>query len=316
MPPSTSEIRVARTLSRRTFLRGSIGATTLVAASGAYAFGIEPAILLRVTSYRPSLPAWPTGFGLKIAALADIHVAEPYMPLARVEEIVAATNALKPDLIVLLGDYANAHRLITRRVPLPDFARVAAGLRAPLGTFAILGNHDWWDDEKAQRERRGPVEAARVLEANGIRVFENDGVRLVKDGRPFWLLGLGDQLAFFDGHGEFEGREDLPATLARMTDDAPAILLAHEPDIFPHVPARVAVTLSGHTHGGQVRLFGYSPVVPSEFGNRYAYGHVVEDGRHLIVSGGLGTSKLPIRVGVPPEIVELTLGGAEQGRPS
>ena len=75
-----------------------------------------------------------------------------------------------------------------------------------------------------------------------------------------------------------------------MTDGSPIILLAHEPDIFPDVPGRVSLTLSGHTHGGQVRLFGYSPVVPSRFGNRYAYGHVVEDDRHLIVSGGLGFS--------------------------
>jgi hypothetical protein len=81
-------------------------------------------------------------------------------------------------------------------------------------------------------------------------------------------------------------------TLAQVTDAAPVILLAHEPDIFPRVPARVALTLSGHTHGGQVRLFGYSPMVPSRFGNRFAYGHIVEEDRHLIVSGGLGCSFL------------------------
>ena len=86
-------------------------------------------------------------------------------------------------------------------------------------------------------------------------------------------------------------------------------MLAHEPDVFPRVPDRVAVTLSGHTHGGQVRLLGYSPVVPSRFGNRYAYGHVREDGRHLIVSGGLGCSILPVRFGMPPEIVIVELGG-------
>ena len=86
------------------------------------------------------------------------------------------------------------------------------------------------------------------------------------------------------------------------------ILLAHEPDIFPRVPARVALTLSGHTHGGQVRLFGYSPVVPSRYGNRYAYGHIIEDNRHLIVSGGLGCSILPVRLGCPPEIVMVELG--------
>jgi uncharacterized protein len=91
------------------------------------------------------------------------------------------------------------------------------------------------------------------------------------------------------------------------------VLMAHEPDVFPNVPPRVALTVSGHTHGGQVRLAGFSPVVPSIYGNRYAYGHVVEDGRHLIVSGGLGCSRLPIRLGVPPEIVSIELGSARAG---
>lgn len=100
----------------------------------------------------------------------------------------------------------------------------------------------------------------------------------------------------------FRGLDDLPGTLAQLTDDAPVILLAHEPDIFPTVPDRVALTLSGHTHGGQVRLFGWSPVVPSAYGNRFAYGHVREGNRDLIVSGGVGCSILPLRLGVVPEI--------------
>jgi predicted MPP superfamily phosphohydrolase len=86
------------------------------------------------------------------------------------------------------------------------------------------------------------------------------------------------------------------------------ILLAHEPDVFPRVPERVALTLSGHTHGGQVRILGYSPIVPSRYGNRYAYGHIVERDRHLVVSGGLGCTGLPVRFGVPPEIVQVDVG--------
>jgi predicted MPP superfamily phosphohydrolase len=84
--------------------------------------------------------------------------------------------------------------------------------------------------------------------------------------------------------------------------------MAHEPDIFPQVPRRVAVTLSGHTHGGQVRLLGYAPIVPSKFKDRYVYGHIVEEGRHLVVSGGIGCSGLPVRFGSPPEIVVVELG--------
>jgi predicted MPP superfamily phosphohydrolase len=95
--------------------------------------------------------------------------------------------------------------------------------------------------------------------------------------------------------------------LRQITDDARVLLMAHEPDIFPKVADRVALTLAGHTHGGQVRILGYAPVVPSRYGDRYVYGHKVEQGRHLIVSGGLGCSTLPIRFGSPPEIVLVDL---------
>lgn len=95
-----------------------------------------------------------------------------------------------------------------------------------------------------------------------------------------------------------------PERIASLAEEANAL----EPDIFHDVPSRVALTLSGHTHGGQVRLFGYSPVVPSRYGNRYAYGHVVEAGRNLIISGGLGFSIAPIRFGVRPEILTIDLG--------
>ncbi|MBZ6076354.1 metallophosphoesterase [Microvirga sp. WGZ8] len=275
---------------------------------GAYAFGIEPAYRLRIQRYAPVLPRWPEDLALTIAVIADPHVGEPYMSVRRLEEIVAVTNNLRPDLILLLGDYAAGHHFVTRPVSMRECAGAFRALKSPLGTFAILGNHDWWDDRSAQRSRRGPVIARTELEAAGIPVLENDAVRLVKDGRPFWLLGLGDQLALLGK--PIRGVDDLRGTLAKLTDDAPAILMAHEPDIFPLVPRRIALTLSGHTHGGQVRFFGYSPLVPSSYGNRYAYGHIEEHGRHLIVSGGLGTSIMPVRFGVPPEIVHLSLGTA------
>jgi predicted MPP superfamily phosphohydrolase len=119
-------------------------------------------------------------------------------------------------------------------------------------------------------------------------------------------------VAFLPSRWRFPGRpygtDDLPGTLAKITDDAPLILMAHEPDIAVKVPERVSLMLSGHTHGGQVRLFGYSPVVPSRYGNRFAYGHIREQ-CDVIVSGGLGCSILPLRIGVPPEIVVVTLRG-------
>jgi predicted MPP superfamily phosphohydrolase len=277
-----------------------------------YALGIEPRFRLNLTRYSLVPPGWSPGLKLRIAILADIHAGEPYMPQARIADIVARTNALNPDITLLLGDFSASHRWQTRQVAPEDWSAALADLTAPLGVHAILGNHDWWDDKAVQRAGVGPVFGRRALEKHRIPVYENDAVRLSKDGQPFWLAGLGDQIAFLQRREgrrmRFRGVDDLPGTLAKVTDSAPVILLAHEPDIFPRVPARVSLTLSGHTHGGQVRLFGYSPVVPSQFGNRFAYGHVVENDRHLIVSGGLGCSILPVRFGMPPEIVIVELG--------
>ncbi|CAO4165841.1 metallophosphoesterase [Methylorubrum populi] len=287
---------------------GGFGATALgLGSSGAYAFVIEPRFRLALTRYALTPPGWTPGLRLRIAVLADIHVCEPYMPLDRVAEIVAATNALAPDLILLLGDYPAGRKVTWKPVPLSDFARLAEGLRAPLGTYAVLGNHDWWDDREAMRAGKGPVEIRRLLEARGIPVLENDAVRLTHDGRPFWIAGLADQEPFLP-LGIRRSLADISATLAQVTDDAPILLMAHEPDIFVKVPQRVSLTLSGHTHGGQIRVLGYSPMLPSRFGQRFAYGHVVEEGRHLIVSGGLGVSGVGVRFGVPPEIVLIELG--------
>ncbi|GJE26123.1 metallophosphoesterase [Methylobacterium organophilum] len=293
--------------SRRQVL-GGLSASLLAGGSTAcYAFCVEPRFRLVTTAYALTPPGWTPGLHLRIAVIADIHVCEPWMPLARVEEIVAAANALSPDLILLLGDYPASRTVTWRRVPLTDFAKLAAGLRAPLGVHAILGNHDWWDDEAAMRARKGPVESRRLLEAQGIPVMENDAIRLVKDGHAFWLAGLADQEPFLPV-GSRRSLADLPGTLAKVSDAAPVILMAHEPDIFLHMPERVALTLAGHTHGGQIRIFGTSPMLIGTPRERYAYGHVVEGRRHLIVSGGLGVSKVAVRFGVPPEIVLVELG--------
>lgn len=295
-------------ISRRRFLQTlGVSGVGAVGFSG-YAAAIEPGYRLNVTRYSVRPAQWTPGLKLSIAVIADVHAGGPLMPADRIRGIAERTNSLRPDLVVLLGDFAASHKFKTRSVPPEDWAAALSALKAPLGVHAVLGNHDWWDDLAAQRAGQGPVVGRRALEDVGIPVYENDAVRLEKGGRPFWLAGLGDQLAFIKGRRKgtfrkFEGVDDLPGTLAKVTDDAPVVLLAHEPDIFPSVPDRVSLTLSGHTHGGQVRLFGYSPRVPSRYGNRYAYGHVVEGDRNLIVSGGLGCSVIPVRFGVPPEVV-------------
>jgi uncharacterized protein len=280
---------------------------------------------LRVQYYSLTLPGWPRGLRLRIAALADIHACRPWMSADRIRTIAQQANSLEADVIVLLGDYTAGHSFVTGQVPAREWAMALSGLRAPLGVYAILGNHDWWHDRTAQKTGKGPVVSRLALEDAGIPVLENDVVRVENAGSPFWIAGLGDQRAFFvrrQWRISFRGVDDLSGTLARVTDDAPVILLAHEPDVFPHVPGRVALTLSGHTHGGQIRLFGYAPVVPSRYGNRYAYGHISETGtdaagaagsidappKYLVVSGGLGCSGVPMRVGIPPEITVVSVG--------
>jgi predicted MPP superfamily phosphohydrolase len=298
-------------ITRRHLIRSVAGLSALGVSTAAYGVGVEPVLRLRVTRYHPAPRQWPADFPLRIAAIADIHACDPWMSLERIEAIVDRANALKPDIVVLLGDYVAGLHQVTRIIPANEWARVLAGLKAPLGVHAVMGNHDYWDDRMVQRSGRGPTVAHRALEAAGIPVYENDVVRLTKDSRPFWLAGLGDQLAFapaqrFRSTVRF-GADDLAGTLAKVTDDAPIILLAHEPNIAPVVPARVALQLSGHTHGGQVRLLGWSPAVSPKHGLRLAYGHFRLK-CDLIISGGLGCSIMPVRVGVPPEIVEVTLG--------
>ena len=205
--------------------------------------------------------------------------------------------ALEPDLIVLLGDYVSGIRPKQwTNLSLTTWTEALSGLKAPLGTYAVLGNHDC---------RFGAKGVTRHLEAAGIAVLHNRARLLrTQTGARIWLAGLGDQRAVSLGGGRFQGEDDLAGTMQQVRGETdPLILLAHEPDIFPEIPARVDLLLSGHTHGGQVRIpvLG-APHVPSRHGRQYVYGHFVEDGRQMIVSGGLGCARLPIRFGMPPEI--------------
>lgn len=250
--------------------------------------------------------------GLTIAVLADIHACWPWMTPDRIRAICRQVNALEPDIAVLLGDYVNALGGWARPVAPGDWAAALATLDAPLGGHAVLGNHDWWADDEAQASLEGPVFARRALEAAGIAVYENDAARLDWRGGHFWLAGLADQRPLEAGDRgdlyEGPGLDDLDGTLAQVTDDAPVVLMAHEPDIFPRVPRRVALTLAGHTHDGQVRVFGWTRWTSSAYGDRFARGHIREDGRDLIVSAGLGLSGAPLRIGAPAEIVVVELG--------
>lgn len=254
-----------------------------------WVFGVEPQRLV-VRSAELEIPHW-TGScdGLRVAVVADLHVGSPLNGLDNLTRVVRRTNAANPDLILLAGDYVIRGVAGGAFVPPERIAPELGRLRAPSGVWAVLGNHDWWLD--APRVRR-------ALESAGIPVLE-DAARPVQWGAcRFWLAGMADS---------WEGRPDVRGTLAR-TGNLPILAFTHNPDLFPQVPVRVSLPIAGHTHGGQVYIPGIGPpIVPSDYGQRYAAGHVVEGGRHLFVTTGIGTSILPIRFLVPPEIAVLTL---------
>ena len=288
-------------LTRRHFFAAGAGLVCAVpAATVAYAGVVEPMGLV-VTRYALTPPQWPAGRKLTIAVVADLHAGGPDMTFPHVKRVIDTTQNLHADLIVLLGDF-NAWYRHFHWEPMADpvWAAELTRLNAPLGVWSILGNHDWWHDLAGVRS---------ALAGARIPVLENKAVLLGGPGQRLWLAGLADQLAYPLGNARFRGADDLPGTMAQIDTGDPVLLLAHEPDIFPQVSNRVALTLAGHTHGGQIRVpFLWERYVPSKYGPRYAYGHVVEDDRHLIVSGGLGTSIIPARLGVPPEILHITLG--------
>lgn len=252
---------------------------------------VEPDTLI-VTEAEIRLPRWPPALdGFRIVAISDIHTGAPFVDVAKLRTLVALANAQQPDLVVLLGDYV-IHGVPGGRFVAPEVtAAELRGLRARLGVFAVLGNHDNWLDGRR---------VARALEGAGVPVLDGRAVRLPDRGCGVSLVGIADIL------------KEWPMA-RRILDEVrgpdPVVALTHNPDAFPFLPKRIDLVLAGHTHGGQVRLplFGTTPIVPSSYGSRYARGLVVEDGRHLFVTSGVGTSVLPLRYGVPPEIALLTL---------
>ncbi|MEO6325003.1 MAG: metallophosphoesterase [Thermoanaerobaculia bacterium] len=265
---------------------------SLVLAFLVWSFLVEPNRLVvhRVTvpliarqSGGPLTPLMP----LTVAVLGDLHVGSPFIDRAKLRTIVDTTNALAPDLVVLLGDFVIQDVLLGKFVPPEVAAEELARLRAPRGVFAILGNHDWWLD--------GPRIRTALVSAH-ITVLENESAPI----QPHtWVAGVADL---------WTRKPDLEATLRAIPDGDAILLLTHSPDLFPDVPSRVALTLAAHTHGGQVALpFLGRLIVPSRYGQRFAAGLIEERGRKMFVTSGIGTSILPIRFRVPPEIALLTL---------
>ena len=202
---------------RRSFLIAGAGLGASLAGASAYAAGVEPGWMLELTRYHLAPPGWPADLPLKIAVIADLHVGEPWISEARVHDVVDMANALKPDITVLLGDFVCTHRFVTRHVRPEAWADGLKRLEAPLGVWSILGNHDWWSAALPTQPRDGGESVRAALRRAGCPPLENDAVRLIHRGKPFWLAGLGDQMAIWLGRrGAFRGVDDLDATLDRL----------------------------------------------------------------------------------------------------
>lgn len=248
--------------------------------------------------HRLTLPEWQ-GPPLRIAVLADPHVCLPWVKPERASRIVEQVNALEADLIVLAGDLLPDRNMPCRHLKADRIVPLFRPLQAPLGMHAIIGNHDREDCARDQASDGTDNSVIEAYAASGMTARRNDAVQLCHEGFDFWLVSVDTQR----GRGKGKpGFADAKSAFAKVPEGAPAILLAHEPDIFASGESRAFLQISGHTHGGQFTLFGRRPMTPSKYGDRYAIGHITEDDRHLVVSAGIGYSGLPFRFGVPPEL--------------
>jgi hypothetical protein len=269
-----------------------VGAAGALLAAGvfAYALLIEPR-RLRVRHVELRLPRWPRAYdGFRLALVSDLHAGHPPVDADYVERVAQLVDREGPDLVALLGDYVDDEATFASGENPNDVAAALARIRAPLGRFAVLGNHDW---------RSGGEIVRGALASAGIVVLENQARQLRSARVPLWIAGLADAT---------ERTPDVAGTFRDVPEDAALIVLSHDPDLFPSIPERAALTVSGHTHGGQVDVpVLRRRVIPSLFGDRYSHGHVEEGGRHLYVTRGVGTSGWPIRFRSRPEVVVLTL---------
>lgn len=265
-----------------------------------YAWLVEPNLLV-VRRVEVLSEQWH-GAPLTIAAISDTHVGSPHVDAARMGRIVARINALRPELVVLLGDYVGFHKPDVERSPAENqeiLGGVAtfAALQARYGAVAVLGNHDVW----YSRER-----IMTALQDAGVGALWNRHLVISRSGGPVVIAGIADA---------WTGDPDFAAALDGAPPETDTIILSHSPDPFPDMPRNAALMLAGHGHCGQVTipLIG-RPIVPLR-NPRYACGLIEEQGAALYVTAGIGTSIIPVRFLNPPEIVLITVRSAAPNAP-
>jgi predicted MPP superfamily phosphohydrolase len=268
--------------SRRSFL--GLGGAGAVAGLG-YGFLVEPA-RISVERIRLRLPGLGSALeSFRIVLLSDFHL-HPFTKLPLVRAAVEAANALKPDLVLLLGDFVDETADAIHELA-PELAR----LNARLGVFGVLGNHDHW---------KGAGIVGEGLRAHGIPLLINHGVELTVGTAPLFLAGIDSAWA---------GRPALGEALRDLGPGVPCILMAHEPD-FADAAAqdgRTTLQVSGHSHGGQVRLPGIGALSLPSWGRKYDHGHYPLPGLQLYTNRGIGVVDIPVRFNCPPEVTEITL---------
>ena len=273
-----------------------------------YSYFIEPSRLV-VTREEIRIKDWDPAFdGLRIALISDIHGGSNGASAENIRRVVETANAESPDVIVLLGDYVaqGSTRQPSQerelRMPMREVADNLAGLRAKFGVYAVLGNHDG---------SYGDNEVTAELTRVGYRVLQNEIVAIQQNGKSLRLFGLKDHLKLASWQ-TFDPM--VRSTIAANPKEGQIVVLEHSPDIlyvlnyWKGLNPDLKLVLAGHTHGGQVWLpiLG-APVVPSAVGQRYAQGHIEEEGVHMFVTSGIGTSILPFRFMVPPEVAIVTI---------
>ena len=278
------------TISRRKFLGiAAAGATAALAADG---FLIEPN-LPQLVRQEIALRRWPQRLdGFTVALLSDFHY-DPYFSVHPLRAAIDIVNELRPDLIVLTGDFVSAPwfgNAADGAAAAEPCAQLLRQMRAQHGLWAVMGNHD---------ALTSPSRVTGALRESGIHVLRNQSVPIEKDGSRFWLAGLDDVIG---------KTADLSATLRGIPSDEATVLLAHEPDYADHVAGYpVDLQLSGHSHGGQVRIPLLLPLYLPKLGRKYVSGRYQIRELALYTNRGLGSVVLPVRLNCPPEITLLTL---------
>ncbi|MEW6362642.1 MAG: metallophosphoesterase [Acidobacteriota bacterium] len=286
---------------RKYLLLSAIG--IFILASLFYSFVIEPGRLV-VTEHTIEIEKLdPALDGLKIVAISDLHCGSNAVNAEKLRDLLALANGQNPDIVVLLGDFVSEYEGGTKlRMPLDEMTQNIRGLKARYGVFAVMGNHDDWYDSELVKN---------AVQAAGYRILDDEIATLDINNTKLRLLGLRDHLRINSWKAFSEQTRHLIDTDGGSGD---LIVLEHSPDVLPMITGELSISpdtrlmLAGHTHGGQVWLpiLG-RPIIPSSYGQKYAYGHIRDQGLDMFVTSGVGTSILPFRFLVPPEIAVITL---------